>query len=300
MAQRKDYIDLDATAVEKKTAEALKTIFPLNGLVNRPANRFPAFELPAGPFDPCGNWRLSYSVHMLRPDFVRRGTLRLSRLVKASGEIVLTVHVESTLTGQCREELRGEVYFNRDDLFTPCRWQYASRIVDSQGNALGMAGLSRSAVVKQDLVEFKDFKTVRRIPAPKPFTVNGCLFDVVQRRSIEAAKTDFALFDHFENYKPEQSLTFRKSVSVLLGGSEGLALDPNSEREGQRAEPGDKEHGIPVRLHAFDHIGIGEIPWVYWVDEKGLLLFAVSGIQAYVFESYTPLDGVEGNKAGEQ
>ena len=46
--------------------------------------------------------------------------------------------------------------------------------------------------------------------------------------------------------------------------------------------------GQPVRLHAYDHLGEGIVPWIYWVDDRGRLLLAVSGLEAYLLDSFRP------------
>jgi len=68
------------------------------------------------------------------------------------------------------------------------------------------------------------------------------------------------MLDHFDQVKPGQSISYRTTIDVMLGG---------------RA----------VRLHGFDHLGEGIVPWVYWVDDQGRLLFAVSGLAGYLLNA---------------
>jgi len=46
-----------------------------------------------------------------------------------------------------------------------------------------------------------------------------------------------------------------------------------------------KEGGRDVRLHAYSQVGRGIVPWVYWVDEQGRLLFIVAGLEGYVLNA---------------
>ncbi len=42
--------------------------------------------------------------------------------------------------------------------------------------------------------------------------------------------------------------------------------------------------GGALRLHGYQHLGTGILPWVYYTAESGRLLIAVSGLQAWLHE----------------
>lgn len=229
---------------------------------------------------------MTYGIYTLSQTIGRVGTLHLRRSVKAGGEVQMKADFEKLLDAQCREKINGEVFYAANDLFSPIRWNFSSRIVDRRDTAMKVTVMKRSAVVKNGEVEISDVSGTRRIPVQKPFTFNWGIFDALQRRSKDEGELNFTLVDYFEQFKPNHVLSYRKSVSVLFDGKQGIKKVVDSDqKQADTGQQKDGTYGTVVRLHGFDHIGSGVIPWVYWLDEHGHLLFAVSGLQAYVFES---------------
>jgi hypothetical protein len=94
------------------------------------------------------------------------------------------------------------------------------------------------------------------------------------------------MLDHLDEPKPNQSLSYRETADVLLSGRHltkrrAAHLDKRQARKPARSLRGTQ----PVRLHAFEQLGDGIVPWIYWVDDRGRLLVAVSGLEAYILES---------------
>src|SRR5437762_2772005 len=91
--------------------------------------------------------------------------------------------------------------------------------------------------------------------------VGGTLkIERLPRRESPALR--FTLFDPCDVPKPNQVLSFYKTAQLA----------------GRWA-------GAPSLLvHGFLQTGDGVSPQVYWVDEKGRLLFLIAGIDAYVLE----------------
>ena len=38
------------------------------------------------------------------------------------------------------------------------------------------------------------------------------------------------------------------------------------------------------RLHGYEHLGTGILPWIYYTSDSGRLLIAVSGLEAWLFD----------------
>jgi hypothetical protein len=73
--------------------------------------------------------------------------------------------------------------------------------------------------------------------------------------------------EDFDRPKPHHTLQYVDTVSLLLADHRTRT-------------------GTLLRLHVYHHLGDGNMPWVYWVDEQGRLLFAVSGFEAYALNSF--------------
>ena len=66
----------------------------------------------------------------------------------------------------------------------------------------------------------------------------------------------FSLVDEFDEVRHRQTLACRASEMVPLKGE-------------------------PRQLTAYEHLGEGVIPTVYWVDEAGRALFVVTGVEVF-------------------
>jgi hypothetical protein len=102
---------------------------------------------------------------------------------------------------------------------------------------------------------------VKKVAITGDYTLGWALFDAVGRLPAEQAPPlRFTLIDHFDQVKPGHVLSFRTAADVTI-------------------------RDRTLRLHAFDQVGTGVVPWVWWVDRQGCLLAAVSGLESYLLES---------------
>jgi len=265
-------------------ADGPEAHFPLNMI----KGGLGGFALPEGPFDPEGAWESVYAIATLAGNYNRVGELRLKRTPGKRGRFVLTLEHTKVSPGEYRQRTSAELECRPDPMSTPTRWSFASETQDRHGNPVPSATLRKWAVAKKRQIRFDDDgHSARRVDTPDAFTVNWALFDAVQRLPREAfGPLLFTLIDHFDQPKGQQTLSFRTSVRLMLGGrcvkrQQYMELEKGRIRKTHWAREGDR----PVRLHAYDHVGRGIVPWVYWVDASGRLLFAVAGLEAYVLQS---------------
>ena len=223
------------------------------------------YRPPAGPFDPAGSWEHAYGVYTLAGRAVtarRVGVLRLRRRVDDGQDVVLKVEYSKTLNGGSQEvtaSLHGRA---GSTLSTPARWSFQTRLLDAAGKVIPGTRLSRSAVFRDGVVTIKDAVETRTISVGGAYTVNWSLFDAIQRLGGERARPiEFTIIDHFDQPKGNQRLSFRKRMDVTVAG------------------------GRTIRTLAYEQLGDGNVPWVYWLDERDRLLFIVAGLEAYVLES---------------
>lgn len=218
------------------------------------------FRPPKTRFDPAGQWKSTYGVYTLTGQPAQAGKLHIDRATPSKSGFVLNISYEKSLPGH-RQRVKAELHCRNDELSTPLRWTFTSQTYDNAGNPLANTKLNKSAAVREDHVEITGGKYTERIAVDAAYTVNWALFDAVQRLPRDKFKAlQFAMIDHFDQLKAGQSISYCKATNVML-----------SEQ--------------PIRLHAYSQLGEGIVPWVYWVNDQGRLLFAVSGIEAYILNA---------------
>jgi len=233
--------------------------YPLRSLL--PALR--QFEPPTGYFNPAGPWEQTWSVCTLggRQPAVRRvGRLTLRRGVE-SKTARLDVTYRKDLTGG-RQEVVGTLEGPAESpLSTPVRWSFRFRLLDAEGQAIPATAIARRAAIADGRITLADAAGTRTLDPAGPYTVNWSLFDAVQRLpGADTPARTFTLIDHFDQVKPETTLSFRKAMDVRVAG------------------------GRTLRTRAYQQLGCGNVPWVYWTDEAGRLLWVVAGLEGYVLE----------------
>jgi hypothetical protein len=220
------------------------------------------FKPPQAAFEPRGDWSLSYDVHSLTGYWPPVGKLQIHRQSVSDDTFDLCVNYTKILQDDYRHIVVGRILCRSDELASPVEWSFDFSTVAADGTLVPNTALKQSAVCRNDRIEFTDSKGfVRRVGIRTPFTINWALLEAVQRLPhLQFEPPQFTLLDQFDLPKPNQTVSYRTTAAVMLGKEE-------------------------TRLHAYDHIGEGIVPWVYWVSDAGRLLFAISGIEAYVLNS---------------
>jgi len=222
------------------------------------------FRPPGGPFDPAGPWRQRYGVYTLAGRSVtarRVGQVMLRRRVGQKGNVALEMQYRKNLTPGAVHAVDAVMHTRADSrLSTPRTWSFTSW---TQRGAKSVAGtqLKKTATADGKAITIKDSRHTRTIRLAGQYTLNWCLFDAVQRLARE--KTEpirFTLIDHFDQVKGGQTLSFRKVVDAPVAG------------------------GRKVRVHGYDLVGRGNVPFTFWVDAGGRLLFVVAGLEGYFLE----------------
>ena len=229
----------------------IKEAFPLStvaGLLER-------LSVPAGRFDASGSWSANYGIFGILAGPVQSGRLRLHR--KAGDAVALRVSVERHQPGGYIQRVAGRLSCRADELSTPTQWRFEAQLLAADSKPLAGTRIEKTAVVRDGALLIKDGAADKRIALPRAYTLNWALFDAAGRLPRRAFKPiEFDLIDDFDRLKGGQVLSYRTSQTVAVGGRK-------------------------VRLHAFDHLGRGILPWVYFVDDRGLLVLAVGGLAAY-------------------
>ncbi len=223
------------------------------------------FSPPKGNFDPSKPWRQSWGVYSVarigKAGGPRTGRLTLVRRAGQDGKVAIDVEYGRQLIGG-RHKVAGAIEIRPNSvLSTPVGWWFESRLLDAAGKTIANTKMKKTGLLKEDDILITCGQDVQKIKVTGPCTTNWSLFDAVQRLPREKTKPQrFTLIDHFDQIKPGYLLSYRKTMDVSLGGQK-------------------------LRLVAYDQVGRGNVPWVYWLDRQGRLLFIVAGLEAYVLES---------------
>lgn len=156
---------------------------------------------------------------------------------------------------------------------------------------VGATRIEKKGDLRDGKLRVEDTAPMRKVwtrpfPEPARCSINWSLFEAVQRLPRKAGESlSFTLLDDFDQARPNQTLSFWKTAQTRVGGRRVQRSRVRQLEKGRVHNPyWAIEDQIPVRLHGFSHTGDGVVPWVYWVDDAGRLLCAVSGIEAYLYE----------------
>jgi len=220
-----------------------------------------SFHPPDAAFDPNGEWDHRYVMWMALKGSGRNGwlggRLRIKRRLTSLG-IELTVSQATVVQGSLTARTRATVVCGRDRLSTPRNWEIESEMLDGAGKQVDYTKTRITGKAAEDAI-LQLGKAERKLKVSKPFTSNWCLFDAVQRLPFNTKPLRFDMLEDLELVKLDQRLAYGRSVELELGGRN-------------------------TRLHSFEQIGRGILPYTYWLDDQHRLLFAVGGLRTFIIE----------------
>jgi len=175
-----------------------------------------------------------------------------------------------------------------DGLATPIRWQAQSCVHDTEDKPIEDTRLQETGEAGERGPRVKVGGKTARVSVEGPFTFDWCLFEAVQRLPGEALEPlAFTLIDRLSREaKAEQRLAFRTAATVELGGKRVWREEKQTLEAGAVYRPVPAREGATATaLRAYNQTGRGILPVVYWVNEQGRLLFALSGLIGYVLNA---------------
>ncbi len=251
------------------------------------------FRIPKEPFEPNGQWQLDYGVYSFTSQTRGPapgglvGSMTLARKPLQEGEAELTLKYKKTGPGAV-QNVAGKIRCKTDLLATPVQWEYSVEVVDAEGKPYPTSRIAKRAEASEGRVDVVDDHGTRRLAINGPLAINWALWDAVMRMPRQKAEPiRFTMLDHFDQIKHRQTIAFCKSSVVTLGQSRvqeqsRQKLEKGRIRQARWATTGGEE----VTLHGFEQLGEGIVPWVYWTDEQGRLLFVVAGLEVYILNSW--------------
>lgn len=257
-------------------------VFPLHNI----AAGLDGFRVPHGAFEPGGSWRHTYRVCTLTRACDRVGELMLERMPRDGGA-QLAVRLRRFMPGRTEYRLEGVIDCRGDVLAAPRAWAFESETRDGQGKLVPNTRIVKRGRIEKDGMHGEDEVSRRTIPVTGACTNRWALFDAVQRLPRNAfPPLTFSLLDDFDQVKPGHRLSWHASLPVLLGEKCRQQVTwQDLERGRVKKTRWVKEGGEEALLTAYDHVGEGIVPWIYWVDAAGRLLFAIGGLEAYILET---------------
>lgn len=230
------------------------------------------FQPPTGPFDPSGAWEHRYAVCIIIPaqdtgQLNRAGWLRLKGQPADAGTFQLEVELAANMNDKTVYSVSARLTCATNGLSTPRRWDLKTQILDPQRQPVEYTPNTETGEVANGVIRRRGARE-RTIPEPAAWTCNWSLFDAVQRLpGNDVEPLTFTMLEELELLKPNQRLAYRETVELKFGDRS-------------------------TRLHCFEQIGTGILPYHYWLDDRRRLLFAVGGLRAFLFD---PTAGIGGD-----
>ncbi len=247
------------------------------------------FRPPSGSFARDGAWTETFGIWTCPHQRAARvGTFTLVRSPQPDGSVRLEATTERNLGPGGRHRTIEVITYRPAPFPVPMRWE------------------SRSRGAAPDGCEYPEYRTDLRfeaagrrfrvwsggklfheadLPEGRPWTCRSLLFECVRRFPARAGwRREFTFIGPGEIVEPGHEIAWRTTGDLHLGGrtrfhyveaqrlAAGVVFRPAAVPEG----------GQTVRATAFEHVGPALVPFVYWVDAAGRLLFALSGLEAYV------------------
>lgn len=228
------------------------------------------FVAPNADFDPNGAWKHTYRLWLVaqsgltsRPAGMHyRGFLEIDRRPAPGGqEIMLGVYQSVLQQAPAVHDTAIELTCAADALAGPRRWKLTHTVRDGRLKPVPGTRVEQTGKIGEGSVEIRyGDVAVTRPREPGPLTSNWSLFDAVQRLPRgEAPPLEFTMLQELDLVKKTQQLAYCGAADHDLNGK-------------------------TVRLHQYQHVGEGILPYHYYTDEQGRLLVAVGGLRAYVFD----------------
>lgn len=245
------------------------------------------FQPPAGPFDPAGAWEAVYDLWEVTQRAYRVGAFSLTRTPVDHARMRLEMKLRKFAT-QGWQWARATATCATNALATPLDWELETLLCDAEGQPIEDTRLRETGTAVPGGLRVRVGERERTVSAPGRCALWFGLFEAVQRLTTpETAPGEFTLIDRLnQQVKPGQNLAFRRSGTFVLGGRRVWKEQATSLEAGTVYRPVEAREGaLPTHLRAWEQTGRGTLPAVYWVDDAGRMLMALSGIIAYIRKS---------------
>jgi hypothetical protein len=226
----------------------------------------PGFSPNENPLDPAGKWTNRYRVwtcHGYRESGnLDVGFLQIQRGPADSNKrFELQVYQELKNEGGTFNRVVAKIDCIEGDLSYPVNWDYTSIFLAADGKEDKPLTVNVQGQSFDSEIRWTRNGVVSKLSCKGRPSCDWCVYETVQRRAKQfTSSLTFDMLEGLERLKPAQQLIDRGGVNVKIG---------NSDR----------------RLHRFDQIGTGVLPFEYWVDESLRLCLMVSMNKVYILDT---------------
>jgi hypothetical protein len=223
------------------------------------------FSQPATDLHPDRNWVHTYRIwacHGYRKSGNKDvGFVRIKRLAGRPGkEFTLNVHQEIVQTDGLLNVTTADITCLHNPLASPIRWQLSERFTDPADEDVTELQTKEKGFIRADVLTVEVAGRTLKRQVGKRFTSDWCLFEAVQRLQLDkGAALTFDLLQGQACLKENQQLLYRGVHQQNLSGKY-------------------------MPLHRFDHLGRGNLPFEYWLDERHRLLTIISMNKTFIFD----------------
>jgi hypothetical protein len=219
------------------------------------------FVLPEEAFSPDGNYTLLYGIGFTMWNKIPIwGWLSVERKNISSDRFVLRTEHELADYAGGLNRIQAELICRNDLYASPVSWKLAHTAVDINGGTVSSARMNEEGLIEGNRLTVlrnrkETFKTLQ-----EPAVNSWALLDAISRLPADTSRLNFALLDDFAMIKSGHRL-MRTGIQKLRIGREDIPLN------------------------GFRHIGSGILPFEYWSDESGRVLFATSEQRLYILDN---------------
>ncbi len=218
----------------------------------------------AAAFDPAGNWSQTYRLVGARGfhgENTAVGMIRIKRTSIADDRFRFETEYRVVLQEAMENRVTADAECRVGHPATPLAWTHLSEHRGPEQNVASRLRLKQRGETHNGRVKIRLDRHTYQPELSNPWTTEFVLFESLQRLPFAVAPhVRFDLFEDFSMVKRNQRLIYRGPRDFDLG------------------EAG--EH----RLHRFDHLGSGIVPFEYYLDEAHRLLVAISGNKFLVLD----------------
>ena len=173
----------------------------------------------------------------------------------------LQVHQELKNEGGTFNRVVAKIDCTEGTLSCPVKWDYTSIFLDADGKEDKSLTVNVEGQSSDSEIRWTRNGLLSKLACKERPSCDWCVYETVQRRAKQfTGNLTFDMLESLERFKPGQQLIDRGRVNVKIG---------NSGR----------------RLHRFDQIGTGILPFEYWVDESLRLCLMASMNKVYILDT---------------
>lgn len=215
-------------------------------------------------FDPRGQWSQIYRIwgsHGFRDaGNYNSGVLRIKKDDVNDKTFKFIVQQKLANAEGLVNIINVEMMCCAEKLSYPEKWKYKSYFLNPEGKEKPEFSIKAQGSISGNILRIKRNGHLSEKTLNNHTTCNWCVYESLQRmESDQTEAIKFDLLEDMDTYKPNQKLYYRDKSCFEVGG---------------------EKHNI----HRYTHIGSGNLPIDYWLDDSKRLLVSIVCNKAYILD----------------